>query len=276
VRKLEGGTPVPPPPPPPTSAFITVALGFDTGGIHNRVLRITGNGFSAGEQVKLEITTRVDGAETGTAKATTTVNSLSFIEPVEQNVVSSNRTWSAQQVNRRVFRCEPPDLAALSRRVTALVAEALPRSLKGKLHKIVGAVLCRGPRLRGSGCFFAIPSLEDLYSPSCLVGKFSEVYSQHPAQPGSSEARDWLLTASMLWTGAVGDLAHSNLRPGLAVQSPTRWRVTRCSTAETTSLLGGLVWTRVNMSPPGSMNRSYSYSTSPGKVLRPVQSALTS
>jgi hypothetical protein len=98
VRKLEGGTPVPPPPPPPTSAFITVALGFDTGGIQNRVLRITGNGFSAGEQVKLEITTRVDGAETGTAKATTTVNSLSFIEPVEQNVVCATGQQTSFQV----------------------------------------------------------------------------------------------------------------------------------------------------------------------------------
>src|SRR5215211_6932284 len=68
---------------------------------------------------------------------------------------------------------------------------------------------------------------------------------------------------------------RSSLRPSLAAQSPTRWSVTRFSTADTTSLLRGLVWTRVNMSPPGSMNRSYLYSTSPGKVLRPVQSALT-
>src|SRR5215212_1472071 len=53
-------------------------------------------------------------------------------------------------------------------------------------------------------------------------------------------------------------------REGLAVQSPTRWRVTRCETPDTTSLLRGLVWTHANFSPPGSMNRSYLYSMSPG------------
>jgi hypothetical protein len=89
VRKLEGGTPTPPPPPPPPppSAFISVSIGFDTGAIQNRVLRITGNGFAAGEQVKLQITTKVDGAETDTTETTTTANSLSFLEPFETNVV---------------------------------------------------------------------------------------------------------------------------------------------------------------------------------------------
>ena len=90
VQRLEGdtqGPPPPPPPPPPPSAFISVSVEFDTGAIQNRVLRITGSGFDAGEQVRLQIITRVDGAETDTAEIMTTANSLSFLEPVSTNVV---------------------------------------------------------------------------------------------------------------------------------------------------------------------------------------------
>jgi hypothetical protein len=109
VRKLEGGTPVPspPPPPPPTSAFISVSVGFDTGSIQNRVLRITGHGFDAGEQVRVHITTMVDGAETDTTETTTTANILNFLEPVETNVVCAvghQTTFQARAAGLRSSR----------------------------------------------------------------------------------------------------------------------------------------------------------------------------
>jgi hypothetical protein len=45
-------------------------------------------------------------------------------------------------------------------------------------------------------------------------------------------------------------------RPDLAVQSPIRLVVTRCSTPDATTS-GGSVWTNVNLLPSGSMNRSH-------------------
>jgi hypothetical protein len=69
--------------------------------------------------------------------------------------------------------------------------------------------------------------------------------------------------------------AEAAQRTRLAAQFPTRFSVTLCSTADTTPLRGW-VWTHVNMSPSGLMNRSYLNSGVPGKVLLPVQSAFTS
>jgi hypothetical protein len=45
------------------------------------------------------------------------------------------------------------------------------------------------------------------------------------------------------------------LRPGLAVQSPTRSAVPRSSNPDVTLDLG-LIWTNVNLLPSGAMNRS--------------------
>src|SRR5215217_2132347 len=59
-----------------------------------------------------------------------------------------------------------------------------------------------------------------------------------------------------------------SLRPGLAVQSPTRSAVPRSSNPDVTLDLG-LIWTNVNLLPSGAMNRS----NAPPAV--PVQSALT-
>jgi hypothetical protein len=75
-------TPTPPTPTPtPTPVVINVSLEFGIGGLENRVLRITGSGFTPGNQVELQITTRVDSDNPSTGSPqTTTANDFGFIE----------------------------------------------------------------------------------------------------------------------------------------------------------------------------------------------------
>ena len=81
-----------------------------------------------------------------------------------------------------------------------------------------------------------------------------------PAAPIGKEAPK----REILVYGSYAPVQRVKPSEGLAVQTPTRFSVTRCSTPDTTSLPSGLTWTHVSMSPSGWMYRSYLYSTSPG------------
>ncbi|NJR62752.1 MAG: hypothetical protein HC769_30560 [Cyanobacteria bacterium CRU_2_1] len=73
--------PIPIPIPPTPTPVINVSLEFGIGGLENRVLRITGSGFTPGNQVEIQITTRVDNDNPSTGSPqTTTADNFGLID----------------------------------------------------------------------------------------------------------------------------------------------------------------------------------------------------
>jgi hypothetical protein len=97
-------TPIPPIPipTPPTPVFINVSIEFGVGGLENRVLRITGSGFTLGGQVELQTTTRVDSdnPSTGSPQITTADNfgSIDFKQGVFC-IVGRRTTFQVQAID---------------------------------------------------------------------------------------------------------------------------------------------------------------------------------
>jgi hypothetical protein len=85
IRILETAPPPPHPPPvvtppPPAPPIIAVSMEFSSGGLENRVLRVTGSGFTPGESVELLITTTAGSDDPFTGNEETTADTSGFID----------------------------------------------------------------------------------------------------------------------------------------------------------------------------------------------------